>query len=488
MVALQNSSYFNTRRLLLQKKLSVRELVEHSIALAQEDKLNTFREVTADNALKQAELSQQRINNKTAGPLEGLTLAVKDNYCTKGIKTTASSKMLENFLPSYESTVTQRLFSSGAVMIGKANMDEFAMGSSNTNSYFGDVINPWKQRNNNQNLVSGGSSGGSAVAVASKICYGGLGSDTGGSVRLPAAFTGVVGFKPTYGRCSRHGIIAFASSFDQAGIFAHNIMDCSMILESICGFDNKDSTSKNLKEPNLVEVLGESIRGLRIGIPKEYLEGEIALDIRESVQEVCNILSNAGADVRSISLPNTQYALPAYYIIASAEMSSNLARYDGVRYGTRIEEEGASYNEMLSQTRSQCFGQEVKNRIMMGTYVLSASHFGDYFDHAKKVRRVIHDEFKEAFKEIDVMVTPTSKSTAFPISSATDTVGMYDNDIFTIPSSLAGIPALSIPAGIDHKGLPIGIQLIANHFAEDNLCRVAHIIEKAYVAKSTPIL
>jgi aspartyl-tRNA(Asn)/glutamyl-tRNA(Gln) amidotransferase subunit A len=478
MLDLQNTPYHEIRKLLLQKELSVKEVVQNSLALAEKDKLNSFREVTADYALQQAEVIQQKIDDNTAGLLAGLTLAVKDNYCNKGVKTTACSRILENFVPAYESTVTAKSFAAGAIMIGKANMDEFAMGSSNTNSYFGDVINPWKEKGSSENLVAGGSSGGSAVAVAAKICAGALGTDTGGSVRLPAAFTGVIGAKPTYGRCSRYGIIAFASSFDQTGVFANNITDTAMILQSICGVDKNDSTSKDIATPDLLNALGKGIKGMKIGVPKEYLEGDIADEIKEHMQSVCNVLRDAGAEIKEVSLPNTKHALASYYIITSAEMSSNLSRYDGVRYSSRISGDGLSFAEMVKKTRSECLGTEVKNRIMVGTYVLSASHFGDYFEHAKKVRRIIYNEFKEVFNDVDTILTPTSKSTAFPISAVNDPIAMYNNDIFTVPSSLAGVPAVSVPVGLDRKGLPIGLQVISKHFAEEDMFKVAYIIEK----------
>ena len=478
MTDLQNIPFHEIRNLLLKKELSVKEVVEHSLALAESDSFNAFREVTADYALRQAEEVQQQINQNKAGLLAGLSLAVKDNYCNKGVKTTACSKMLENFIPAYESTVTAKSFASGAIMIGKTNMDEFAMGSSNTNSYFGDVINPWKKKGSDEDLVAGGSSGGSAVAVAAKICAGALGSDTGGSVRLPAAFTGVVGAKPTYGRCSRYGIIAFASSFDQAGIFANNITDTAMILQSVCGVDTNDSTTKDIAPPDLINSLGKSIKGMKVGLPKEFLIDDLSIEVKNHIQAVINILRDAGAEIIDVSLPSTKHALAAYYIITSAEMSSNLSRYDGVRYGRRVHNEGQNFAEMVKKTRSECFGDEVKNRIIVGTYVLSASHFGDYFEHAKKVRRIIYNEFKDVFNEVDMLLTPTSKSTAFPISAAKDPVAMYNNDIFTVSSSLAGVPAVSVPVGFDNNGLPIGLQVIGKHFAEADIFKVAYIIEK----------
>ena len=478
MVDIENISYFALRKLLISKKLLVKELVEYSLLLAEKEAFNAFREITADYALKQAKISQSKIDAGKAGLLEGLTVAVKDNFCSKGITTTACSRMLKNFVPDYESTVTGKIFSAGAIMIGKTNMDEFAMGSSNTNSYFGNVINPWKQKNNDINLIPGGSSGGSAVAVATRICAAALGTDTGGSVRLPASFTGTIGVKPTYGRCSRYGMISFASSFDQAGVFTNNIQDSAMVLQSMCGFDIKDGTTKNIAPPNLLGVLGKSIKGVKIGIPREYLSISIHAEIKEHIEEVCKALRSSGAEIITISLPSIQYSLAAYYIISSAEMSSNLARYDGVRYGTRIEYKDMNYIQMVKKTRSECFGKEVKKRIMMGTYVLSSNHFCDYFQHAKKIRRIIYNEFADIFNNVNIIITPTSKSTAFPISAVNDSIQLYNNDIFTIPSSLTGLPSLSMPIGLDKKGLPIGMQLISSHFAEEDLYRIAYVIER----------
>jgi aspartyl-tRNA(Asn)/glutamyl-tRNA(Gln) amidotransferase subunit A len=472
--------YYKVQKLLVDKDISVVELIKSYIETAKDAnvKYNAYREITEEYALNQAQESQKRFDSGKALKIEAMPIGVKDNYCTKGILTTACSKMLENFIPPYESTVTNKLFANGGIMIGKTNMDEFAMGSSNTNSYFSDVINPYKANDSDKNLVAGGSSGGSAAAVAANTCLGALGSDTGGSVRLPAAFTGTVGIKPTYGRCSRYGIIAFASSLDQAGIFANNITDAALILESISGFDENDSTSKDIIIPNLVDNIGKSIKGMKVGIPKEYQKDNINPEIKNYLEKAKEWLLESGAELVNISLPHTDYALATYYIITSAEASSNLSRYDGVRYGNRIEKEGDNFQDMIERTRGECFGEEVKRRIISGTYVLSASHFGDYYQKAQKIRRLIANDFISAFEKVDVILTPTSSNPAFAIGEKTNPIDMYNNDLFTVPASLAGLPCMSIPVGLSNNKLPLGIQLISKSYDEENLFRFANIIEK----------
>ncbi len=472
--------YYKVQKLLVDKDISVVEFIKLYIEIAKDAnvKYNAYREITEKYALNQAQESQKRFDNGQALKIEAMPIGVKDNYCTKGILTTACSKMLENFIPPYESTVTSKLFANGGIMIGKTNMDEFAMGSSNTNSYFGDVINPYKANDSDKNLVAGGSSGGSAAAVAANTCLGALGSDTGGSVRLPAAFTGTVGIKPTYGRCSRYGIIAFASSLDQAGVFANNITDAALILESISGFDENDSTSKNKVTPNLIDNIGKSIKGMKVGIPKEYQKDNINPEIKSYLEKAKKWFLDAGAELVDISLPHTDYALATYYIITSAEASSNLSRYDGVRYGTRIEKEGDNFKDMIERTRGECFGDEVKRRIISGTYVLSASHFGDYYQKAQKIRRLIANDFISAFEKVDVILTPTSSNPAFAIGENTNPIDMYNNDLFTVPASLAGLPCMSIPVGFSKNKLPLGIQLISKSYDEENLFRFAYVMEK----------
>ena len=473
--------YYKIKQLLIDKELSAMELTNAYIEAAEvaNKKYNAYREITAEYALNQAKASQERIDRGQALKIEAMPIGVKDNYCTKGVLTTACSRMLENFIPGYESTVTNKLFSSGGIMIGKANMDEFAMGSSNTNSYFGDVINPYKASDSDRDLVAGGSSGGSAAAVAADMCLGSLGSDTGGSVRLPAAFTGTVGVKPTYGRCSRYGIIAFASSLDQAGVFAHNVTDAGLILESISGFDENDSTSKDIASPDVLNNIGKSIKGMKVGIPKEYQKDNVNQAIVDYLEKAKQWFIDAGAEIVNISLPHTDYALATYYIIATAEAASNLARYDGVRYGVRVEEQGDNFQDMIERTRGECFGAEVKRRIISGTYVLSASHFGDYYQKAQKVRRLIANDFTSAFEKVDVILTPTTSNPAFAIGEKLSPIEMYNNDSFTVPASLAGLPCMSVPVGFSHNKLPIGIQLIAKSYGEENLFKFASVIEKS---------
>ena len=481
MQELKGLPYYKIRQLLIDKKVSALELTNAYIETSREanKKYNAYREITDEYAINQAKASQERIDKGQALKIEAMPIGVKDNYCTKGVLTTACSRMLENFIPPYESTVTNQLFANGGIMIGKANMDEFAMGSSNTNSYFGNVINPYRASDSNRDLVAGGSSGGSAAAVAANMCLGALGSDTGGSVRLPAAFTGTVGVKPTYGRCSRFGMIAFASSLDQAGVFANNITDVGLIVEAISGFDENDSTSKDIAYPDILNSIGKSIKGMKVGVPKEYQKENLNQTIVDYLEKAKQWFIDAGAEIVNISLPHTDHALATYYIITSAEASSNLARYDGVRYGTRIEGHGDNFQDMIERTRGECFGAEVKRRIISGTYVLSSSHFGAYYQKAQKVRRLIANDFVSAFEKVDVILTPTTSNPAFAIGEKSNPIDMYNNDLFTVPASLAGLPCMSIPIGFSHNKLPLGLQLIANSYDEENLFKFANIVEKS---------
>jgi len=466
------------------KKFSSSELTEAFIKnIEQNRNLNAFITETFEIARNQAKESDKKIVSNNAAKLEGIPLAIKDLFCTKNIRTTSASKMLENFVPTYESTVTQNLLNAGSVFLGKLNMDEFAMGSANTNSYFGPVINPYKKNGSNEDLVPGGSSGGSAAAVAANLCLGATGSDTGGSIRQPASFTNTVGIKPTYGRCSRYGMIAFASSLDQAGIFAKDVYDAALLLEVISGYDSKDSTSSNLAVPDFSALLNQDLKGKKIGIPKEYMVDGTAEEIVSLWKKGREILQKNGAEIVEISLPHTEYAAAVYYVLASAECSSNLARFDGVRYGFRAAGDNLSLEEMYEKTRAQAFGNEVKRRILTGTYVLSAGYFDAYYKKAQKVRNLILQDFNEAFKKVDAILTPTAPSAAFSIKESkeignSDPVKMYLNDVFTIPVNLAGLPAISVPAGFDKDGLPLGLQIISRHFDEQTAFNVALAIEK----------
>ncbi len=441
---------------------------------------NAFITETFDLALNQAKIADENIAKNSARELEGIPLAIKDLFCTKDIITTAASKMLENFIPQYESTVTKKLWESGATMIGKTNMDEFAMGSANINSHFGAVINSHKKNNSDENLVPGGSSGGSAVAVSANLAVAATGSDTGGSIRQPASFTGIVGVKPTYGRCSRYGMVAYASSLDQAGLFAKDVIDAAILLKIISGYDDKDSTSINQPVPDFNALINRNIKGKKIGIPNEYSSEKMPYEIQELWNKGARLLQENGAEIIDISLPHTKYAPAVYYIIAPAECSSNLARYDGVRYGYRNGESNLSLEEMYEKTRNEGFGEEVKTRIMTGTYVLSAGYYEAYYKKAQKVRNLILQDFKNAFQKVDVILTPVTPSSAFSIAKAKtqDAVSMYLNDIFTIPASLAGVPAISIPAGIDKDGLPLGLQIIGNHFDEQSIFDIASCLDR----------
>ncbi|MDP9811742.1 aspartyl-tRNA(Asn)/glutamyl-tRNA(Gln) amidotransferase subunit A [Rhizobium tibeticum] len=465
------------------KEIKATELTEAYISAieAANDKLNAYVKVTPEKALQMAEASDARLAGGKGGALEGIPLGIKDLFATEGIHTQACSHILDGFKPHYESTVTQNLWDDGAVMLGKLNMDEFAMGSSNETSYYGAVINPWRSAGSNQQLVPGGSSGGSAAAVAAHLCAGATATDTGGSIRQPAAFTGTVGIKPTYGRCSRWGTVAFASSLDQAGPIARDVRDAAILLRSMASVDSKDTTSVDRPVPDYEAALGQSLKGMKIGIPNEYRVDGMPEEIETLWQQGVAWLKDAGAEIVNISLPHTKYALPAYYIVAPAEASSNLARYDGVRYGLRVD--GKDIVDMYEKTRAAGFGKEVKRRIMIGTYVLSAGYYDAYYIKAQKVRTLIKRDFELAFNAgVDAILTPATPSSAFGVADenlASDPVKMYLNDIFTVTVNMAGLPGIAVPAGLDHKGLPLGLQLIGRPFDEETLFKTAHVIEQA---------
>jgi aspartyl-tRNA(Asn)/glutamyl-tRNA(Gln) amidotransferase subunit A len=472
---LLNLDLSGAQKALNKKEISSLELTNAYLdAIEKTFSLGAYIDLQKDYALQMAKKSDKKISQGVAGPLEGIPIGVKDMFCTKDIKTTASSKILENFYPTYESTVTQNLWNDGAVMLGKLSCDEFAMGSSNETAAKGNVINPWSKT---IPMSPGGSSGGSAAAVAARSALAATGTDTGGSIRQPAAFCGITGLKPTYGRCSRWGIVAFSSSLDQAGPLTRTVSDAAIMLNSMAGYDNKDSTSANLEMPDLTSYLDKSIKGKKIGIPKEYTQDGISEDIVNFYETSIQFLKDSGAEIIPVSLPHTKYALPVYYIIAPAEASSNLARYDGVRYGTRKEAE--SLDDMYELTRGEGFGDEVQRRIMIGTYVLSSGYYDAYYLKAQKVRRLIKEDFDNTFENVDFLLTPSTPSTAFELGQKQDPLTMYLNDIFTVPASLAGLPGISIPVGLDKAGLPVGIQLIANSFDEPNLISVAHTLEKS---------
>ncbi|TCT39512.1 Asp-tRNA(Asn)/Glu-tRNA(Gln) amidotransferase subunit GatA [Martelella mediterranea] len=442
---------------------------------------NAYVAVTPERALAMAKASDLKLSQGQGGALEGIPLGVKDLFGTKDVHTQAASHILDGFKPKYESTVTQNLWDDGAVMLGKLNMDEFAMGSSNETSYYGPVINPWREQGSDRQLVSGGSSGGSAAAVAAWLCAGATATDTGGSIRQPAAFTGTVGIKPTYGRCSRWGVVAFASSLDQAGPIARDVRDSAILLKSMASVDAKDTTSVDLPVPDYEAAIGQSVKGMKIGIPKEYRVDGMSEEIEKLWSQGIAWLKDAGAEIVDISLPHTKYALPAYYIVAPAEASSNLARYDGVKYGLRVP--GKDIADMYEKTRAEGFGEEVQRRIMIGTYVLSAGYYDAYYLKAQKVRTLIKRDFENVFAQgVDTILTPATPSAAFGIADtelARDPVKMYLNDIFTVTVNMAGLPGISVPAGVDAKGLPLGLQLIGKPFDEETLFRTASVIEKA---------
>ncbi len=475
-----NLSLSEARDQLKARKLSSTELTQAYITQMENTRdLNAYITETPEHALELAKQSDKRLAQGEARLLEGLPLAIKDLFCTKDFKTTAGSKILGEFIPPYESTVTQNLFNDGAVMLGKTNLDEFAMGSANLTSAFGPVINPWHPNNDaTANVVPGGSSGGSAAAVAAASALAATGTDTGGSIRQPAAFCGIVGLKPTYGRCSRFGVVAFASSLDQAGPMTRTIRDAAIMVESMASYDRKDATSVDCPVPNYEAALTGNIKGLRVGIPQEYRHEKSNKDTETLWQQGTAWLKDAGAEIIDVSLPNTKYALPTYYILAPAEASSNLARYDGIRYGARIE--GASLEELYETTRGEGFGAEVRRRIMIGTYVLSAGYYDAYYIKAQKVRRLITQDFHDVFAKVDVLLTPSTPTPAFSLDNPpTDPIEMYMNDVLTVPVNLAGLPAISVPAGLDSKGLPLGLQLIAPAFQEEILLNAGQIIEQA---------
>jgi aspartyl-tRNA(Asn)/glutamyl-tRNA(Gln) amidotransferase subunit A len=463
-----------------EKKCSAAELVSAYVKrIEKSDKLNCFNTKDLENAVNKAKKIDA--SKKLDKVLVGAPIAVKDLFCTKGIKTTASSKILSNFIPTYESTVTEKLWNEDAILIGKLNSDEFAMGSSNETSSFGNVLNPY--RLNNENLVPGGSSGGCASAVASDLTSATVGTDTGGSIRQPAAFTGIVGLKPTYGRCSRWGIVAYASSLDQAGPMTKDVRDAALMLDVISGYDQKDSTSANKPKSSFLNSIKNNVKDLRVGVPKEYRVDNMPKEVDDLWQEGIKILKENGAVIKDISLPHTKYALPTYYIIAPAEASSNLARYDGVRYGLRAE--GKDLTEMYENTRSKGFGTEVKRRIMIGTYVLSSGYYDAYYLKAQKVRNLIKMDFDNAYKDVDVILTPTTPTPAFKFGEKTDDpIAMYLNDIFTVTANLAGLPAISLPIKYNKDGLPLALQLFGKPFDEQTLLNTAYSIEQQVNFKS----
>jgi aspartyl-tRNA(Asn)/glutamyl-tRNA(Gln) amidotransferase subunit A len=471
------------------REISAVELTSaHNDAVAAlNPRLNAYITTTPELALEQAKAADARLAAGDAGPLTGIPLAIKDLFCTAGVRTTAASKILDNFIPPYESTVTAQLKAAGAVFLGKANLDEFAMGSSNITSAFGPVENPWKRNGSDAKLVPGGSSGGSAAAVAARLALGATGTDTGGSIRQPAAFTGLAGMKPTYGRCSRYGIVAFASSLDQAGPLARTVEDCAILLGAMAGFDAKDSTSADRPVPDFRAATKRGVKGLRIGIPSEYRIEGMSAEIDALWQQGIAWLREQGADIVDISLPHTKYGLPVYYIVAPAEASSNLARYDGVRFGERVD--GADLIDMYERTRAAGFGAEVKRRIMIGTYVLSAGYYDAYYLKAQKVRALMLRDFTEAFAKVDAILTPTAPSAAFAIGERMDDpITMYLNDVFTVPAPLAGVPAMSVPAGLSAEGLPLGLHVIGRHFDEETVFAVAAAIERAADFTALPTL
>jgi aspartyl-tRNA(Asn)/glutamyl-tRNA(Gln) amidotransferase subunit A len=463
-------------------RFSAREVADAFIVKVSRAKpLNAFLVETPDHAIAAAKAADAaRAAGEALAPLAGVPLGIKDLFCTKGVPTTAASHILEGFTPPYESSVTQNLWNAGAGMLGKLNMDQFAMGSSNETSAFGNVLSPWRRSDGgNAPLAPGGSSGGSSTAVSARLCPGATGTDTGGSIRQPAAFTGIAGIKPTYGRCSRWGTIAFASSLDQAGPMARDVRDCAILLEAMSGFDAKDSTSLQLDVPRWEQGLSSRMQGVRVGIPKEYRVDDMPEEIDALWRAGIDWLRDAGAEIVEVSLPHTKYALPAYYIIAPAEASSNLARYDGVRYGLRDLPDGAGLQDMYAATRADGFGAEVKRRIMIGTYVLSAGFYDAYYTQAQKVRALIARDFDRAFERCDVLLTPTAPSAAFALGEkSADPIAMYLNDVFTVPSSLAGLPAMSVPGGLDKQGLPLGLQIIGRPLDEQGVLNAGLALEE----------
>ncbi len=473
--------------LLENNKISSKELTSEYLKNIENGKeLNCYNTISQEKALIDAEKSDERRKSQNLrSKYDGIPIGIKDLFCTKGVTTTASSKILSNFVPNYESTVTQNCDDAGLISLGKLNCDEFAMGSTNKTSFFGSVKNPWKSVNSDNELVPGGSSGGSAAAVSGDLCVASLGTDTGGSIRQPASFTGTVGLKPSYGRVSRWGIVAFASSLDQAGPITKTVEDAAILLDIISGYDEKDSTSSVNPKENYYENLNSDIKGMKIGIPTEFRSDKLPASTQKSWDECANLLKTNGAEIVNISLPHTMSALPAYYIIAPAEASSNLARYDGVRYGLRVK--GNDLIDMYEKTRSEGFGDEVKRRILIGTYVLSSGYYDAYYIKAQKIRSLIKSDYVEAFKKVDAILTPSTPSTAFEIANEpSDPVQNYLNDIFTVPVNLAGLPGISIPYANDENNLPIGLQLITNSFEEQKLLNVAKNIEETINYSETP--
>jgi aspartyl-tRNA(Asn)/glutamyl-tRNA(Gln) amidotransferase subunit A len=487
MSALTDLSLAAMRDGLRAKSFSAMELAAAHVAAVEAARaLNAFTVETPEHALAAAKAADAALAKGEARPLAGIPLGIKDLFATDGVETTAGSNILKGFRPPYESTVSARLLADGAGMLGKLNMDEFAMGSSNETSAWGNVINPWRGKGR-ENLVPGGSSGGSSAAVAARLCAGATGTDTGGSIRQPAAFTGIAGIKPTYGRCSRWGIVAFASSLDQAGPMARDVRDCAILLKSMCGFDPKDSTSLDVAVPDFEAALTGDMRGKRVGIPREYTIDGIPAEIDALWSKGAEMLRDAGAEIVPITLPHTKYALPTYYIIAPAEASSNLARYDGVRYGLRMAPDGGSLIDMYEATRSAGFGAEVQRRIMIGTYVLSAGYYDAYYLKAQKVRALIARDFAEAWSKCDVILAPTAPSAAFAIGDkADDPIAMYLNDVFCVPASLAGLPAMSVPAGLTADGLPLGLQIIGKPLDEAGVLNAGYAIERAAAFTARP--
>ncbi|MFL1874222.1 Asp-tRNA(Asn)/Glu-tRNA(Gln) amidotransferase subunit GatA [Hansschlegelia beijingensis] len=481
MTDLLDLTFAEARAALIRKDFSAVELTRaYLAAMEQARTLNAYVLETPEVAVARAEESDQRLARGEAGALEGLPLGVKDLFCTEGVRTTACSRILDGFVPPYESHVTERMRRAGAVMLGKLNNDEFAMGSSNETSCFGTPINPWRRKGSDAQLVAGGSSGGSAAAVAGRICLGATATDTGGSIRQPAAFTGTVGVKPTYGRCSRWGIVAFASSLDQAGPIARDVRDAALMLGAMAGFDPRDSTSVDREVPDYEAAVGRSVKGLRIGIPREYRVDGMPAEIEALWTRGAEQLKAAGAEIVEISLPHTKYALPAYYIVAPAEASSNLARYDGVRYGLRVP--GRDVTEMYENTRAQGFGAEVRRRVMIGAYVLSAGYYDAYYVRAQKVRTLIKRDFETVFADgVDAILTPATPSAAFGVGEMSNAspVEMYLNDVFTVTVNMAGLPGISVPAGLSAEGLPLALQLIGRPFDEETLFATGAVIEDA---------
>ncbi len=486
MAALTDLTIADAREGLAARKFSARELTQaHLAAMAKARGLNAFIVETPEKALAMADAADKRIAEGVAGALEGIPLGIKDLFCTEGVQTTAGSHILEGFVPTYESAVTRNLWHAGAVMLGKLNMDEFAMGSSNETSYFGPVISPWRRNGSDAKLVPGGSSGGSAAAVAAGLAMGATGTDTGGSIRQPAAVTGICGIKPTYGRCSRWGIVAFASSLDQAGPMARTVRDCAIMLKNMASHDPKDSTSINRGVPDYEKSLAPDVKGLKIGIPKEYVIDGMPEEISALWKRGAEWARAAGAEIVEVSLPHTKYALPAYYIVAPAEASSNLARYDGVRYGLRVPADDIV--SMYEQSRAAGFGREVQRRILVGTYVLSAGYYDAYYLRAQKIRTLIKRDFDDAFQQCDALLTPTSPGPAFGIGEKTDDpIAMYLNDVFTVTVNLAGLPGMSVPAGLSAEGLPLGLQVIGKPFGEETVFRVSSFLEEAAAFQAKP--